>query len=197
MEINLSQCECFCQNFPSRCCLNFGGSGEVDILTDYEQADAMIKTIDDTSSNTSKEEMLKRFHALYRGEFMQQEDDDVVLIRDLRLYYKKKYLEKIIELVKLLYCKGDYMSAEKYASSALKSYSESVDMYAWTIACLRKLGRGDFAKGTIDLATKNLDTEEMELLKQKLESMASGVESEKRVKYLINNSNAITELILS
>lgn len=182
--------------------ISFNGVGyqlnpELDIITDYEQADAMIKTIDDTSSNTSKEEMLKRFHALYRGEFMQQEEDDVVLIRDLRLYYKKKYLEKIIELVKLLYCKGDYMSAEKYASSALKSYSESVDMYAWTIACLRKLGRGDFAKGTIDLATKNLDTEEMELLKQKLESMASGVESEKRVKYLINNSNAITELILS
>ena len=133
--------------------------------------------------------MLRRFHALYRGEYMVQEDDGDMLIRDRRLYYKKKYLEKMIELVKLLYCKGDYASAEKYASVTLKLFPASVDMYAWIVVCLKKLGRGDFAKGTIDQAAKTLDAEEFELLKEKLETMTTGFDAGKRVKYVILDSS--------
>lgn len=154
-----------------------------------------MKTIDDTSSNVAKEEMLRRFHALYRGEYMVQEDDGDMLIRDRRLYYKKKYLEKMIELVKLLYCKGDYASAEKYASATLKLFPASVDMYAWIVVCLKKLGRGDFAKGTIDQAAKTLDAEEFKLLKDKLETMTTGFEAGKRVKYVILDSSK-NEMIL-
>ena len=112
-----------------------------------------------------------------------------MLIRDRRLYYKKKYLEKMIELVKLLYCKGDYASAEKYASATLKLFPASVDMYAWIVVCLKKLGRGDFAKGTIDQAAKTLDAEEFELLKEKLETMTTGFDAGKRVKYVILDSS--------
>ena len=174
--------------------ITFNGVGyqlnpELDIITDCDQAEAMMKTIDDTSSNVAKEEMLRRFHALYRGEYMVQEDDGDMLIRDRRLYYKKKYLEKMIELVKLLYCKGDYASAEKYASATLKLFPASVDMYAWIVVCLKKLGRGDFAKGTIDQAAKTLDAEEFELLKEKLETMTTGFDAGKRVKYVILDSS--------
>ena len=111
--------------------ITFNGVGyqlnpELDIITDCDQAEAMMKTIDDTSSNVAKEEMLRRFHALYRGEYMVQEDDGDMLIRDRRLYYKKKYLEKMIELVKLLYCKGDYASAEKvYRDVLYRAYEVS------------------------------------------------------------------------
>lgn len=181
--------------------ITFNGVGyllnpELEILTDCDHAEAMTKTINDTSSTIAKEEMLRRFHALYRGEFMAQEDDSDAMIRDLRLHYKKNYLDMMIELVKLLYCKGDYASAEKYASSILKLYPGSVDMYAWSIVSLRRLGRTDFAKGTIDLASKNLDEEEMELLNSKIDSMTMGMCSEKKVRYVILNHSASKDKIL-
>lgn len=181
--------------------ISFNGVGyqlnpKLDILTDYEQADAMMKTIDDTTSNKAKEEMLKRFHALYHGEFMAQEEEDEVIIRDTRLYYKKRFLEKMIELVRILYCKGDFASAENYASDILKLYPSSVDVYAWIIMCLRKLGKHDFAKGTIDMAEKSLDDEELELLNIKLNEITVDPKIENRIKYVILNSKTNTDVMI-
>ena len=69
-------------------------------------------------------------------------------------------------------CLEESAEAEDCATEVLLAYPESVELSAWVIACLRKLGKYDAAKSTLDTFTKNMDAEEVEMLMEKLDAIA-------------------------
>ncbi|MCF0127096.1 MAG: hypothetical protein HUJ70_00930, partial [Pseudobutyrivibrio sp.] len=100
---------------------------DLDIIVDVEEADKIMRTIDETSLGTAKEEMLKRFRDFYRGEFLAQDSEGSFFVRDYRALYNKKYFEKVTELIGILFSQGEYAEAEDCATEVLLAYPESVE----------------------------------------------------------------------
>lgn len=155
---------------------------KLEVIVDVEVAEKMMRTIDDTSSENAKIELLKKFRAMYRGELMAQECADEGFIMEQRLFYKQKYIEKNSELISLLYNQGDYTSAEKYALDAIKAFPQSVELCAWLIACMKKLGKIEAAKTALEAGAKLFDAEEFEMLRAKLDAIAVAAAAERIIK---------------
>lgn len=106
-----------------------------------------MHAIDDSSDVLAKLELLCKFHALFHGEFMGSTFTRNAFIRENRLHYKLKYIEKMEVFMKLLCLQGDYSGVEGYCNDILKVYPDSADIHFWRIVALYKQGHIDSVKG--------------------------------------------------
>ena len=84
-------------------------------------------------------------------------------IRENRLHYKLKYIEKMEVLMELLIEQGDYNGAAGYCNDILKMYPDSADIHFWRMVALYK-------QGYIDLV-REIDENLRELLDERIYSI--------------------------
>ena len=125
----------------------YGFNPKLKIITDVSLAEELMHAIDDSSDVLAKLELLRKFHALFHGEFMGSTFTRNAFIRENRLHYKLKYIEKMEVFMKLLCLQGDYIGAEGYCNDILKVYPDSADIHFWRIVALYKQGHIDSVKG--------------------------------------------------
>ena len=125
----------------------YGFNPKLKIITDVSLAEELMHAIDDSSDVLAKLELLRKFHALFHGEFMGSIFTRNAFIRENRLHYKLKYIEKMEVFMKLLCLQGDYNGAEGYCNDILKVYPDSADIHFWRIVALYKQGHIDSVKG--------------------------------------------------
>lgn len=125
----------------------YGFNPNLNIITDVSLAEDMMRAIDDSSDILAKLELLRKFHALFRGEFMGSMFTRNAFIRENKLHYKLKYIEKMEVFMKLLCLQGDYSGAEGYCNDILKVFPDSADIHFWRIVALYKQGHIDSVKG--------------------------------------------------
>ena len=113
----------------------------VERIVDVILAEELMRAIDDASDRLAKIELLRKFHALFQGEFMGTTFTRNSFIRENRLHYKLKYIEKMEVLMKLLIEQGDYNGAAGYCNDILKVYPDCVDIHFWRIVALTKSER--------------------------------------------------------
>lgn len=124
--------------FPAEV-LNARYEGEKDVSV----AEGLMRVIDDSSDVTRKIELLRNYHTLFCGKFMGATFTKNSFIRENRLHYKLKYIEKMKLLMKLLYDQGDYAGVAEYCAAILKMYPKSVDINFWRIMALLQQGNYD------------------------------------------------------
>lgn len=125
----------------------YGFNPKLKIITDVSLAEELMHAIDDSSDVLAKLELLRKFHVLFHGEFMESTFTRNAFIRENRLHYKLKYIEKMEVFMKLLCLQGDYSGAEGYCNDILKVYPDSADIHFWRIVALYKQGHIDSVKG--------------------------------------------------
>lgn len=125
----------------------YGFNPNLNIITDVSLAEDRMRAIDDSADVLAKLELLRKFHALFRGEFMGSTFTRNAFIRENRIHYKLKYIEKMEVFMKLLCLQGDYSGAEGYCNDILKVYPDSADIHFWRIVALYKQGHIDSVKG--------------------------------------------------
>lgn len=124
----------------------YGFNPKLNIIVDVSLAEEMVHVIDDSSDVLAKLELLCNFHVLFRGEFMGSVFTRNAFIRENRLHYKLKYIEKMEVFMELLYVQGDYSGVEGYCNDILKMYPDSADIHFWRIVALYKQGYIDSVK---------------------------------------------------
>ena len=110
---------------------------------DVSVAEGLMHVIDDSSDVTRKIDLLRNYHTLFCGKFMGATFTKNSFIRENRLHYKLKYIEKMKLLMKLLYDQGDYAGVAEYCAAILKMYPKSVDINFWRIMALLQQGNYD------------------------------------------------------
>ena len=118
----------------------YGINPALQVIVDVILAEELMRAIDDASDKLAKIELLRKFHALFQGEFMGTTFTRNSFIRENRLHYKLKYVEKMEVLMKLLIEQGDYNGAAGYCNDILKVYPDCVDIHFWRIVALYKQG---------------------------------------------------------
>jgi len=147
----------------------YGFNPKLNIITDVALAEEMMHTIDDSSDVLAKIELLRRFHALFHGEFMGSTFTRNAFIRENRLHYKMKYIEKMEVFLKLLCVQGDYSGAEGYCNDILKVYPDSADIHFWRIVALYRQGAIDSVKGIDENLRDVMDERAYAILCRKLQ----------------------------
>ena len=158
----------------------YGINPKLEVITDVELAEEMVRAIDDTSDKLAKIELLRKFNSLFRGEFMGNALARNAFMRENRLHYKLKYIEKMETFMKLLYVQGDYNGVAGYCNNILKVYPKSADIQFWRIMALYKLG----AIGSV----KDVD----DILKEVMDERSYGILS-RRLQLALNISNEVLE----
>ena len=118
----------------------YGINPALQVIVDVILAEELMRAIDDASDRLAKIELLRKFHALFQGEFMGTTFTRNSFIRENRLHYKLKYIEKMEVLMKLLIEQGDYTGAAGYCNDILKVYPDCVDIHFWRIVALTNMG---------------------------------------------------------
>ena len=118
----------------------YGINPALQVIVDVILAEELMRAIDDASDRLAKIELLRKFHALFQGEFMGTTFTRNSFIRENRLHYKLKYVEKMEVLMKLLIEQGDYNGAAGYCNDILKVYPDCVDIHFWRIVALTNMG---------------------------------------------------------
>lgn len=124
----------------------YGFNPKLNIVVDVSLAEEMMHVIDDSSDVLAKLELLRNFHVLFHGEFMGNVFTRNAFIRENRLHYKLKYIEKMEVFMKLLCVQGDYSGVEGYCNDILKVYPDSADIHFWRMVALYKQGCIDSVK---------------------------------------------------
>ena len=143
---------------------------ELKIRIDVDYAIDMVKVIEDTADATTKIELLKQFYSTYRGDFMQGEITDSMVVTNARFHYKGIYIEQMNTMLKLMFDAKDYASVTKYAGNILVLNPRSVEIHCWRLMALFKLGKLELMKGAQDSAEEYLDEKEFVLLQNMVES---------------------------
>ncbi len=143
---------------------------DIKIRIDVDYAIEMVKVIEDTADVKTKLELLKQFSAMYRGEFLQGENTDSMVVANARYHYKGIYIEQMSTMLKLMFDAKDYNSVTKYAGDVLTHNPRSVDIHCWRMMALFKLGKLDLMKGAQDNAKEYLDENEFLLLQSMVEN---------------------------
>ena len=143
---------------------------ELKIRIDVDYAIDMVKVIEDTVDATTKIELLKQFYSTYRGDFMQGEITDSMVVTNARFHYKGIYIEQMNTMLKLMFDAKDYASVTKYAGNILVLNPRSVEIHCWRMMALFKLGKLELMKGAQDSAEEYLDEKEFVLLQNMVES---------------------------
>ncbi len=143
---------------------------ELKIRIDVDYAIDMVKVIEDTADATTKIELLKQFYSTYRGDFMQGEITDSMVVTNARFHYKGIYIEQMNTMLKLMFDAKDYASVTKYAGNILVLNPRSVEIHCWRMMALFKLGKLELMKGAQDSAEEYLDEKEFVLLQNMVES---------------------------
>ena len=116
------------------------------VIVDVELAEELMHAIDDVSDKLTKIELLRKFHVLFHGEFMGMAFSRNSFIRENRLHYMLKYIEKMEVIMELLINQGDYSGAAGYCNDILKVYSDSADIHFWQMVALYKQGYIDLVR---------------------------------------------------
>lgn len=114
----------------------YGLNPKLDIVTDISLAEDLMHAIDDASDVLAKEELLRKFHALFHGDFMGSMLERNSFIRENRIHYKMKYIEKMEVFMQMLMNKGDYSGIVGYCADILKRDNCCVGMHFWRIQAL-------------------------------------------------------------
>ena len=153
----------------------------MNIFVDAIHVKEMMKTIEDTSDVKAQVEMLKKFMAMYRGEFMQNETFENQIIWEYTNAFNADFIAKMDKLLELLYSQRQFSALAGYSLDISKIYPGSVNVYAWRIAAYNQLGQMDLVRSTIESAKQIFDEAEMEMLDEKLASISGVICSPKRI----------------
>ena len=146
---------------------------EIQIYVDALNISEFLKTYEDSGDVNSQIEMLRKFMAMYCGEFMEGEDMNNTFVTEHKCMYNTVFVTKMDKLLELLYSQRQYSTLIGYSMDMLNIYPGSVNVYAWRIATFRKQGQMDIVKSIYEQATSMFDKDEMEMLENKLEKITS------------------------
>ena len=147
----------------------YGINPALQVIVDVILAEELMRAIDDASDRLAKIELLRKFHALFQGEFMGTTFTRNSFIRENRLHYKLKYIEKMEVLMKLLIEQGDYTGAAGYCNDILKVYPDCVDIHFWRIVALYKQGYIDSVREIDENLRELLDERTYSILCRRLQ----------------------------
>lgn len=147
----------------------YGINPALQVIVDVILAEELMRAIDDASDKLAKIELLRKFHALFQGEFMGTTFTRNSFIRENRLHYKLKYIEKMEVLMKLLIEQGDYTGAAGYCNDILKVYPDCVDIHFWRIVALYKQGYIDSVREIDENLGELLDERTYSILCRRLQ----------------------------
>ncbi len=147
----------------------YGINPALQVIVDVILAEELMRAIDDASDKLAKIELLRTFHALFQGEFMGTTFTRNSFIRENRLHYKLKYIEKMEVLMKLLIEQGDYTGAAGYCNDILKVYPDCVDIHFWRIVALYKQGYIDSVREIDENLRELLDERTYSILCRRLQ----------------------------
>lgn len=166
----------------------YGLNPKLNIITDVGLAEDLMRVIDDTADRLAKIELLRKFHALFHGEFMGNSFTRNAFIRENRLHYRLKFIEKMESFMKLLCAQGNYSSMEGYCNDILKYYPKSADIHFWRIVALTKQGSMDAVKEIDENLKELLDEQSHAILCRRLHLELNLSEKDKEEN---RNSNVI------
>lgn len=146
----------------------YGLNPNLKIITDVSVAEEMMRVIDDSTEVFAKIELLRNYHTLFHGKFMGTASTRNAFIRENRLHYKLKYIEKMKILMKLLYDQGDYTGVAGYCSDILKMYPKSVDINFWRIMALLQQGNYDLVASIENTLMEVMDEYSYSVLQRKI-----------------------------
>ena len=147
----------------------YGINPALQVIVDVGLAEELMRTIDDASDKLAKIELLRKFHALFHGEFMGNAFARNSFIRENRLHYKLKYIEKMEVLMELLIEQGDYNGAAGYCNDILKMYPDSADIHFWRMVALYKQGYIDLVREIDENLRELLDERTYSILCRRLQ----------------------------
>ena len=147
----------------------YGINPALQVIVDVILAEELMRAIDDASDRLAKIELLRKFHALFQGEFMGTTFTRNSFIREKRLHYKLKYIEKMEVLMKLLIEQGDYTGAAGYCNDILKVYPDCVDIHFGRIVALYKQGYIDSVREIDENFRELLDVRTYSILCRRLQ----------------------------
>ena len=133
----------------------YGINPALQVIVDVILAEELMCAIDDASDRLAKIELLRKFHALFQGEFMGTTFTRNSFIRENRLHYKLKYIEKMEVLMKL--------------NDILKVYPDCVDIHFWRIVALYKQGYIDSVREIDENLRELLDERTYSILCRRLQ----------------------------
>lgn len=137
-------------------------SENLDIKSDVICFEQMVKTIEDAGNIETKIELLEDFYVRYGGDFLPGETD-CEWILTTRADYKRRYLEKMSQMLQLKFDKAEYNSVVHYSTDLLKLYPHSVEIRYWQVLAFAELKKSDCMNNTIDAAKKILQKHELKL----------------------------------
>lgn len=146
---------------------------DMKIFVDAIHVSEMMKAIEDSGDVAAQIEMLRKFMAMFYGEFMESENMDNQFITEYKSLYTTTFVAKMDKLLELLYSQKQFSALIGYSMDILKIYSGSVNVYAWRIAVFRQQGQMDLVKTTYETASSIFDEDEIKMLDEKVESILS------------------------
>lgn len=163
---------------------------DMKIFVDGIHVKEMMKTIEDTTDVKAQLEMLRKFMAMYRGEFLQNETFDNQFKQEYSYAFNADFIAKMDKLLELLYSQRQFSALIGYSMDILKIYPGSVNVYAWRIAAFRQQGQMDLAKATIEAAEQLFDEAEIKMMEDKLRTISVVIPVSKRIRFAgIGNQN--------
>jgi len=153
----------------------------LEIFVDANHVSEMMKTIEDAGDKQAKLEMLRRFMAMYRGEFLQEETYDNLFIQEYQSLFNVTFVSKMDMLLEILYSRGQLDALIGYSHDILTIYPGSVNVYAWRISAFRARGQMDLAKETFKKAKLIFDEEELKMLTEKVNRIANEDKKSKKL----------------
>lgn len=147
---------------------------DMKIFVDAIHVSEMMKAIEDSGDVAAQIEMLRKFMAMFYGEFMESETMDNQFVLEYKSLYNTTFVAKMDKLLELLYSQRQFSALIGYSIDILKIYPGSVNVYAWRIAAFRQQGQMDLVKSTYETASSIFDSDEVKMLEEKLESIFAG-----------------------
>lgn len=156
----------------------------MNIFVDGIHVKEMMKTIEDTSDVKAQLEMLRKFMAMYRGEFLQDETFDNQFKQEYTNAFNADFIGKMDKLLELLYSQRQFQALIGYSMDILKIYPGSVNVYAWRMAAYKQLGQMDVVRSDYAAAKQIFDEAEIRMLDEKLATINPIIHSSKKIKFI-------------
>lgn len=158
----------------------YGLCKKLNIESDVDTFEKMVKLIDDTGIIDSKIDILKDFYVKYQDDFLPGMTECEWILTS-RQDYRRRYIEKMSLMLRLLHGKRDYTSVVRYGTDILKRFPHSVEIRYWQVVALWELGEADILKHSIDAGKEILQEHEWGLF---IELLAKNHSSEEAKKYI-------------
>lgn len=109
----------------------------MNIFIDANHVSEMMKIIEDSGDVYAQIEMLRKFMAMYYGEFLEEETYDNNFIHEYKSLFHTSFVGKMDKLLELLYSQRQYSTLLGYSMDILKIHPESVNVYAWRMVAFK------------------------------------------------------------